>query len=257
MIQATLMNHRGAVEVDRNALQTIDAPPPTDTWFPLKHSVVLDRVCETLDGAGFGIDSMQLSVARNEQRFFGVLKLQNRVTNECSLAVGIRNSTDQSFPIGFCVGERTFVCDNLAFHSEIIVTRRHTKFGETRFGEAVSKAVLTLNDYQVQAADRVARLQHWELSQLEADSLLLRSFEQGIVSSRLLPDVIKAWRNPEYPEFEPRTGWSMLQAFTGCLKERQKARPQEAAKQTIDLQRLLAPPQNAGNVDAVAFGMPA
>ena len=110
MIQATLMNHRGAVELDRNGLQTIEAPPPTDTWFPLKHSVVLDRVCETLEGAGFGIETMQLSVARSAQRFFGVLRLQNRVTNECSLAVGIRNSTDQSFPIGFCVGERTFVC---------------------------------------------------------------------------------------------------------------------------------------------------
>ena len=61
MIQATLMNHRGAVELDRNGLQTIEAPPPTDTWFPLKHSVVLDRVCETLDGAGFGIDTMQLA----------------------------------------------------------------------------------------------------------------------------------------------------------------------------------------------------
>jgi hypothetical protein len=31
------------------------------------------------------------------------------VTNECSLAVGIRNSTDQSYPIGFAVGERVFV----------------------------------------------------------------------------------------------------------------------------------------------------
>ncbi len=130
------------------------------------------------------------------------------------------------------------------------MTRRHTKFGEARFGEAVSKAVLTLNDYQVQAADRVGRLQHWELSSLEADSLLLRSFEQGIVSSRLLPDVIHAWRQPEYPEFEARTGWSLLQAFTGCLKERQRLNPQEAAKQTIDLQRLLCPPLPAAALPA-------
>ncbi len=81
MIQATLMNHKGAIQLDRNQLRTIEAPPPTDTWFPLKHSVVLDRVCETLDGVGFGVESMQLSVGRNAQRFFGVLQLQNLVTN--------------------------------------------------------------------------------------------------------------------------------------------------------------------------------
>jgi hypothetical protein len=107
------MNHRGATEIDRQALAHIDAPPPTETWYPLKHAVVLDRVCETLEGAGFVIDSTQLSVARNNNRFFGVIRLLNWVTNECSLAVGIRNSTDKSYPIGFCVGERVFVCDNL------------------------------------------------------------------------------------------------------------------------------------------------
>lgn len=242
MIQATLMNHRGAVEVDRQALARIEAPPPTDTWFPLKHAVVLDRVCETLDGAGFGIEAMQLSVARNEQRFFGVLKLRTQVTNECSLAVGIRNSTDQSYPIGFAVGERVFVCDNLAFHSEIVIARRHTRFGEDRFNSAVSQAVLGLHEYQRSAADRIGRLQHWELSQDEADATILRAFEKGLVSTRTLPAVIKEWRQPSFAEHQPRTGYSLLQAFTFALRDRAKSSPQEFAATTIGLQRLLSPP---------------
>lgn len=245
MIQATLMNHRGAVELDRTALAQIEPPSPTATWFPVKHSVVLDRVVETLDGAGFHVEDMRLSVARAEQRFFGTLRLANRVTNECSLAIGVRNSTDQSFPIGFCVGERVFVCDNLAFHSEIVISRRHTKFGELRFNEAVSQAVLGLHEYQAEAGKRVTRLQQWELSAQEADSLLLRSYETGVISSRLLSDVIKAWRMPEHESFQSRNGWSLLNAFTGVLKDRQKVNPQEAALQTIRLQRLLAPPDDA------------
>jgi hypothetical protein len=242
MTQATLMNHRGAVEVDRKALERIEAPPPTGTWYPIKHAVVLDRVCETLDAAGFAIAGMQLSVARSEQRFFGVLNLTTKVTNECSLAVGIRNSVDKSFPIGFCIGERVFVCDNLAFSSSTTIARRHTRFGETRFNEAVSKAVLGLHEYQQAAAVRVARLQQWELSPLEADSLLLRAFETDVISSRLLPAAINAWRNPPIEDFRPRTGWSLLNSFTGVLKDRQKSNPQEAAMQTIQLQRLLSPP---------------
>ncbi len=187
MIQNNLVLHRGAREVDVEELDRVPCPPPTDTWFPVKHSVVLDRVCETLIGAGFGIEAMQLSLARDNQRFFGTLTLKNRLNNDACLAVGVRNSTDKSFPIGLVCGSRVFVCDNLAFSSEIVIARRHTKYGSDRFNEAVSQAVLGLHQYQASAQQRIAQLQNWELSPLEADSLLLKSFETGIVSSRLLP----------------------------------------------------------------------
>ncbi len=242
MIQSNLVLHRGAREVDVEELDRIPCPPPTATWFPVKHSVVLDRVCATLTGAGFGIEAMQLSLARDNARFFGTLTLKNKLSSDACLAVGVRNSTDKSFPIGLVCGSRVFVCDNLAFSSEIVIARRHTKFGSDRFNEAVSQAVVGLHEYQVSAQARIAQLQNWELEPLEADSLLLKSFETGLVSSRLLPAVITAWRNPEHPEFRPRTGWSLLNAYTGVLKDRQKTSPQEAALQTIQLQRLLSPP---------------
>jgi hypothetical protein len=101
---------------------------------------------------------------------------------------------------------------------------------------------VALHEYQVSAQQRIVQLQGWELSPLEADSLLLKSFETGIVSSRMLPAVIAAWRTPDHVEFQPRTGWSLLNAFTGVLKDRQKSSPQEAALQTIQLQWLLNPP---------------
>jgi hypothetical protein len=185
---------------------------------------------------------MQLSVARDNQRFFGTLRLKNRIAEGVSLAVGLRNSTDKSFPIGFCVGERVFVCDNLAFASEIVIARKHTRFGQTRFNEAVSQAVLGLHQYQITAAERIARLQQWELPAETADSLILRAYETGIVGTRLLPGVLRHWREP-ITDFAPRTGWSLLNAFTSALKERQRLSPQEAAMQTIRLQRLLAPPE--------------
>lgn len=240
--------HVGARQISRDDLALIEAPPPTRTWFPLKHTDVLDTVCETLDGAGFGIDSIELSIVRDNARFFGTLRLTNRISDIASIAVGIRNSVDKSFPIGFCVGMRVFVCDNLAFHSEIVIARRHTRFGQTRFNEAVSQAVLGLHQYQVAEHERIGRLQNWQLSDDEANSLILKSFEEGLVSSRLLPVVIREWRNPPIEDFAPRTGWSLLNSFTSALKERQKANPQQAALATIRLQRLLAPP--AAGIDA-------
>jgi hypothetical protein len=40
--------------------------------------------------------------------------------------VGLRNSHDKSFPIGIAFGSRVFVCDNLAFHGEHVIRRKHT-----------------------------------------------------------------------------------------------------------------------------------
>jgi len=241
MIQATLCNHKGAREVTLDELSLIEAPPATETWFPVKHALVLDTVAETLTASGFTIDEMRLSVARDNQRFFGTLRLQNRIAEGVSLAVGLRNSTDKSFPIGFCVGERVFVCDNLAFASEIVIARKHTRFGQTRFNEAVSQAVVGLHQYRITAAERIARLQQWELSAEVADSLILRAYESGVVGTRLLPAILRHWREP-ITDFAPRTGWSLLNAFTSALKDRQRLSPQEAAMQTIQLQRLLTPP---------------
>lgn len=242
MIGRNLLLHRGARLVERADLDRVEAPAATETWFPLKHGAVLDTAIATLEAAGFGVVRTELALSRGDMRFFGTLTLANRVTDDCSLTVGVRNSIDKSFPIGFAVGERVFVCDNLAFSSEIVIARKHTRFGETRFQEAVSQAVVALPDYQSQAGERIKRLQAWELTPDEADALLLRSFEQGLVSIRHFADCIRAWREPAYEDFRPRTGWSLLNSVTGVLKERQRVNPQAAAAQTIALQRLIAPP---------------
>ena len=127
-------------------LDVVATPPCTESWYPVPHRTVLDRVCETLTGAGFGIEAMQLSLARDDARFFGTLTLKNRLNNDATLAVGIRNSTDKSFPIGLVCGSRVFVCDNLAFDSEIINrTQAHSLRRRSDLTEAVSKAVLGLH----------------------------------------------------------------------------------------------------------------
>ena len=44
MASSSLCLHKGAIEVPRDQLAAIDAPPPAGRWYPLKHSAVLDTV---------------------------------------------------------------------------------------------------------------------------------------------------------------------------------------------------------------------
>jgi hypothetical protein len=245
MVSATLVNHCGARQVNAVELADIQPPAPTKTWYPLAHRAVLDSVREALDGAGFAICRSQLSVSHGGARFFGTLDLTTSIVEGVSLAVGIRNSNDQSFPIGFCCGQRVFVCDNLAFTSEIVVSKKHTRFGQERYLEGLARAVASLEQYRQTSAGWIERMQGRRLSDDLANSLLLQAYERKIVGLRLLPLVVEEWRRPSREEYRPRTAYSLFNCFTDVLgRERQSRFPAESALSTMRLSKLLSPPSN-------------
>ena len=240
MAKGQLVLHCGARQVERSELDAIEPPEATQTWFPLKHAQVLDRVVSTLDSAGFAVRRQALALTPDNHRFFGTLDLSTEIDDGVSLAVGIRNSTDKSLPIGFTAGNRVFVCDNLAFASEILVVRKHTRFGETRFNQAIAASVQQLHQYVDVEAKRITWMRQAEVTEDLANSLILQAYEQNIVGARLLPSVIREWREPSHDEFQSRTMWSLHNAFTEVLKDRQRKHPARAAEETIRLQALLA-----------------
>src|SRR5438128_1980568 len=104
MNQSALIVHRGARLVTREELDQVQIPPPTDTWFPLAHSHVLDRTLSTLDSAGFRPSRIQLALSRGGSRFFATVDLESPIAEGVSLAVGLRNSIDRSLPVAFAAG---------------------------------------------------------------------------------------------------------------------------------------------------------
>jgi hypothetical protein len=186
------------------------------------------------------LSNEKFGLSRGNTRFFGTLDLRSEIIPGVSLSVGVRNSIDKTFPFGFCAEHRVFVCDNLAFRSELLVTRRHTVNGQARFQEAIALAVKALGEFRESEAVRIGQMQLQMIEDMLAESLILRAYEQGIVSYKVLPAVIKAWRFSP-PEFEARNLWSLLNAFTLAMKPRADSNPQQFALQTIRLHALLEP----------------
>ncbi len=252
MAQSRLDLHAGGREVTRDELMTIEAPPPTETWFPISHGKCVQTVEETLAASGFQVLSTRYGIARNNARLFATMDLASTLATGVTLAIGIRNSFDKSFPLGFIAGERVFVCSNLAFNSELSVTRKHTRNGHARFSDAISEAVGNLELFKEHAAERIRRLRGYDISDQEAESLMLRSFEQRIISHRLLGKVIGEWRKPSFDDFDQRDAWSLLNAFTTALGGRAKSNPQEHAHITMRLNGLLD-----GFIGIAPFALPA
>src|SRR5262249_14427770 len=116
-----LVVHAGGRTVSLDELRACTTPAPVGRWHPTGHVTVLDAVKETLLGAGYVIRAEKFALSRGDARFFGVLDLETPLAAGVSLSVGVRNSVDKSFPLGFAAGSRVFVCDKLAFSAELMV----------------------------------------------------------------------------------------------------------------------------------------
>ncbi len=121
----------------------------------------------------------------------------------------------------------------------MLVARKHTRFGQERFREAIAQAVASLAQFRQIESDRIDRIQHLMLTDERAESLILRSFERGFVSYRTLPDVIHEWRQPSHDYGPDPTLWRLFNAWTTVLAPTAKRNPQRFAALTMDLQRML------------------
>lgn len=240
MAESSLVLHRGARSVTLEELAAYRAPEPEGRWYPVAHTRVAETVKAALREAGYEVRKEQYGVMRDGSRFFGTLDLATPLTEGVSLAVGVRNSVDKSFPLGFAAGSRVFVCDNLAFRSELLVRRKHTLHGERDFVRNIAGAVGNLRSFKEAEAERIRRFAETGLTADQADALILRAFERGIVGAHQLAGVIHHWRNPAHEEFRPRTVWSLLNAFTSAMKRRAVEQPHAHAVATMQLNGLLA-----------------
>ena len=99
--------------------------------------------------------------------------------------------------------------------------------------------LLTLTQFREAEAKRVLRMQATQISDVLAESYMLRAYEADILSHRLLPTALEEWREPSFPEFGPRTLWSLLNAMTRALAGRQITNPQAFSHLTMRLTSLL------------------
>jgi len=242
MSDATMILHCGAREVSRDELALVPCPPPEGRWKPVPHVTVLDYATKALNDAGYAIRKQKLGLARNDARFWGTLVLESQVVHGVSLAVALASSLDKSTSLRWGYGHNVMICDNGAWVVEQSIARKHTTNGVTRYQEAISKAVTELGQYREVEGERIKRLAAWQIDDTTAESLLLRCYEAKLLSPQTLPTAIAQWRRPEYPDFEPRTAWSLYNAVTYALNDRAKTNPQAHAHATIRLNGVLALP---------------
>ena len=206
-------------KLTREELARVATPVGTATHKPIPHIAVVEKLIEALGFRQIGIVQEEYAVSADGMRMFGVMDLSSGFDG-CRFAIGLRNSHDKSFRLSVTMGLRIFVCENLAFHGEYTpVLAKHSKN-------------FSLEDSLAIGVDRMQRnfgplkqqVEEWQALQLSTASAKLLIYQAFIEDELGFPKhlarrVHELYFQPVHEEFQPRTMWSLSNAFTSAFKE--------------------------------------
>lgn len=223
-----LMLSKGASLMGRQDLPLIPTPEATATHHPIPHTSLVETILESLAYRKLDVLRDEYAVSQDGMRLFGFLEV-NVESNGVRLALVFRNSHDKSFSLGLIAGYRTFCCDNLAFHGEFTaIARKHTKHVDLR--ETVGIGVDRVQRAFVKVEATLDAWRNHELPDASAKAVIYDAFVAGQLKApkKLASSVHHHYFEPEHEEFQPRTFYSLANAFTSSFKTLDPVRRMEA-----------------------------
>lgn len=220
MNKTNLILHCGARAIDRQTLALIPCPAATETWHPIPHIELVNQIERSLKVSNMSIVAESYGITEDKARMFGLLQIQN-CNNDADYAyvIGIRGATDKSLSRGLAVGSSVFVCDNLAFSSEIVMHRKQTKNIMEDLPLMVDTAIGQLATRWLDQAKRIAAYKAKEIGIKDVDHMLAE-LAGDVFPWQRFADIRAEFMNPRHPEFKGNTLWTLFNAITEYLKPR-------------------------------------
>lgn len=214
-----LLAHRDSHKLTRAELAAIPAPEGTETFKPIAHTELVGNVIEGLSFRHINVVRDEYAVSEDGMKLFGVLDLEQGFDG-ARYSLGIRNANDKSMRLSMTVGFRVFVCDNMAFWGDFTpVLAKHSK--HFNLADAID---IGLGRMQRNFEPMRRQVEGWRQLQLSDDQarlIIYRAFTEGELDApRHLDRVVhRLYFEPQYLEFQPRTAWSLSNAFTSAFKD--------------------------------------
>jgi hypothetical protein len=217
MQHGQLISHVDTDIVTREQLAYAVTPESTPTFRPIPHIELIESLDTVLQRNAIRVLDERFALRRDGSMLFGVLQLAYGEDLDGTAALGLRTANDRSMSIQVCAGLSVFVCDNLAFRGDLIaLCRKHT--ARLDLMEELQGAVQRFQEHFGRLTEEVQQLRGRELLDTEAKTIIHDVFASGLMLVRLLPEVSGEYFRPTLREFEPRTAWSLHNAFTAAAK---------------------------------------
>lgn len=214
-----LMRAYGEELLNREQLALVPTPQATATHRPVPHHEIVNALIETLGFRHIAVHRDEYAVSSDGAKMFGVMELETTFSG-CRFALGLRNSHNRTLALGITVGFRVMVCSNLSFHGDYSpVLRKHTKNFNLR--DALSVGVDNVQRNFQPMVQAVELWQGTQVTDVSAKMCIYEAFIEGALEApkHLARVTHDHYFSPKHEEFQPRTLFSLQNAFTGAFKD--------------------------------------
>jgi hypothetical protein len=225
MSESTLMLHCGAESATWDQVCNAPMPERTASYSPVPYKDMVTQVQERATKE-FGVEvadqdwSFGLQErAEKGSRFFALCRLAIE-EDDFRLALGLRGSTDKSMSNGFCSGVSVFVCDNMAFSgSGMAATRRHTGDAYEDFRKMLYMGIADSASQYDATTKHLNKLREVDVSTERGFELIGRAMGTNVLATQEASVALREWKESQHEAFEPRTAYSLYNAFTESAKK--------------------------------------
>jgi hypothetical protein len=206
-----LIAHSGAEYIDREGLKLLETPAATEIWSPIPHYNLVLALEGQLRARGISIVKEQFAVQK--AKLFGVIDTDYLVTEEGGAAIGIRTANDKSLALQLAIGYRVFICDNMAFHGDLIaLKRKHTANLDlhTEFATGIGRYVQGYAKLQ----ENIDWWKERTVSKERGKQLIYDIFSQRLVPLRLFHPAVRDWEVAQ-----DKTMWRLHNCMSAHIKD--------------------------------------
>ena len=192
----------------------------SNRWQGIQHGELVTKLEERMDAAGWKFEDRKIAVDKTGFDMVGAWNLEVPGFSEMSdqkLAIGFAHSNRCKRALRLLVGSTVLVCTNGMATGEIVLAKKHT-IGlslESEIDEGLKRYLEAAEEIPL----RSAALKTTEISEEQADHILMAAGRIGLVGFPILGQVSKEFLHPTYADNGDKTAWGLYSAFTHVIKK--------------------------------------
>lgn len=198
-----------------------ELPKETKTYKPVSHGQLIDLTLESINQAGFKLESEKYSAAKEGNVANGRFTISNVADKEMQLQIGWQNSYDKSLSLKFAIGTQIFICQNGS------VSGDYGAFKKKHQGDVQEFTPNKIVEYIKAAGDAFIKMQnerelmkHVEIdARMTAELVGRMILEKEFIQSTQLNIIHRELKNPTFDYNAPGTLWELYQFTTFSMKE--------------------------------------
>jgi hypothetical protein len=227
-------------KVSEDAFLNHPLPPQTETYVPISNELLIRLIRQEAAQRELVITGKGYRANRANTEFVAMMTMGNEEQG-ISKMIGVRNSTNKKYAVGFVAGAIVLVCGNGMISGDIVTFRRHTGSVEEDLKEMVAEVFDQLLPNFEKLSEDTKLLKSTELTRNDALDLiadlyfnekLLNTTQMSVIRESIYLD--KNFAFPEDPTL-PIPAWNVYNQITSALKH---SAPGEIFKSQIKFHEL-------------------